>query len=116
MTYRDAVRLLPWIRHLCRRPSQIESDANYLVAIYVRPDLVFCRKRILGRFLFPFLVAFDANRDAVDEQNSVCSAQDAFVHDSARIARNPKTLNSVSAVQGIPLAGRKSTISTVERN
>jgi hypothetical protein len=49
----------------------------------------------LARILFLFLDTFDAYGDAVDEQNSVCSAQDALVHDPARIARNPEMLNSV---------------------
>jgi hypothetical protein len=57
--------------------------------------LCFRQKRILGCFLFPFLVALDADWDTVDEQNGVCSAQDAFVHDPARIARNPQMINYV---------------------
>ena len=63
----------------------IKSDATS------RNDRILCfrQKMILGRFLFPFLVALDADRDTVDEQNGVCSAQDAFVHGPARITRNP---------------------------
>ena len=57
--------------------------------------MCFYRKRILECFLFPFLIAFDADRETVDEQNGVCSAQDAFVHGPARIARNSQVINSV---------------------
>lgn len=44
--------------------------------------------------LLQFIGAFNAYWDAVDEQNRVCSAQDAFAHDAGRIARNPRIINS----------------------
>ena len=99
MTYGDAVRLLPLIQHFLvrrnrRRFTCLTSALGFSLTL-PRDDRILCFRRKKIWFLFLFLDTFDAYRDAVDEQNGVCSAQDAFVHDPARIARNPKTLNSV---------------------